>query len=631
MIIASETPDPNKDELAALRRAVNRTPKRSRIPVYGDACRASPEDLKEFIRPRLRNQIGTFKGVTLALEDSRSRSILLLPDKTLSIPDDIRERHVIVYGQTGSKKTQSTIFPAIHSDIAHRNSSLVIIVRDDVAARLATELVKRYRPSATVETICFGDRRRSTTTWNPFTATTDSTQILDRIQTFVSACHVDTDRIDSFWDGTSSRFIAGLANRFVDAGRTWSPADLYYAMELLSRPQLLELFKSGPPLPFANSSAAFIESGNQNAETSLAFAQAQLRFFSNPDIAAVTATGGYCHKQLFEKPKVVVLEVPLHFQETARPLVNLFVTSLLRESIEYASTQAGNRLPHPLNIYFDDFPLMTGKIPELAQQLNLVRSCGVRIFAASHSIGSIEHFFKSETKLLLAGFSTKIFKSPVEPLDAQWASDNSGTTTIDVHEINQERDPRISRLYRAKNRTVRQVARKLLLPEDVRLAPKHPVLGRASTVFLADKHVFQAWFPPAYSDDILGPILADIQNTTASSVRSAKEISEWKPMLKIADGQSTPLLYQQKHEEIYNQLRAQLLNEKDTPDDRIFWKQFEQQLRDKQQLVYVTKELLQRNATIAAYRKALVDGQTRVFEAALAFMDYQRLKNANRK
>ena len=102
-------------------------------------------------------------------------------------------------------------------------------------------------------------------------------------------------------------------------------------------------------------------------------------------------------------------------------------------------------------------------------------------------------------------------------------------------------------------------------------------------------------------------------------------------MLKIADGQSTPLLYQQKHEEIYNQLRAQLLNEKDTPDDRIFWKQFEQQLRDKQQLVYVTKELLQRNATIAAYRKALVDGQTRVFEAALAFMDYQRLKNANRK
>ena len=282
MIIASETPDPNKDELTALRRAVNRTPKRSRIPVYGDACRASPEDLKEFIRPRLRNQIGTFKGVTLALEDSRSRSILLLPDKTLSIPDDIRERHVIVYGQTGSKKTQSTIFPAIHSDIAHRNSSLVIIVRDDVAARLATELVKRYRPSATVETICFGDRRRSTTTWNPFTATTDSTQILDRIQTFVSACHVDTDRIDSFWDGTSSRFIAGLANRFVDAGRTWSPADLYYAMELLSRPQLLELFKSGPPLPFANSSAAFIESGNQTLKQVLPLLRPSYAFSATP-------------------------------------------------------------------------------------------------------------------------------------------------------------------------------------------------------------------------------------------------------------------------------------------------------------------------------------------------------------
>ena len=328
---------------------------------------------------------------------------------------------------------------------------------------------------------------------------------------------------------------------------------------------------------------------------------------------------------------MVVLEVPLHFQETARPLVNLFVTSLLRESIEYASKQAGNRLPHPLNIYFDDFPLMTGKIPELAQQLNLVRSCGVRIFAASHSIGSIEHFFKSETKLLLAGFSTKIFKSPVEPLDAQWASDNSGTTTIDVHEINQERDPRISRLYRAKNRTVRQVARKLLLPEDVRLAPKHPVLGRASTVFLADKHVFQAWFPPAYSDEILGPILAEIQITTASSMRSAKEVSEWKPMLKNADGRSTPSLYQHKYVEMYKHLRPKLVTVKDSREDLAFWTKVEASFNRQYLLIDLTQELLRRKASIGEYRKAMESAQTTNAYAALAFLDYMRFKDGNGK
>lgn len=94
---------------------------------------------------------------------------------------------------------------------------------------------------------------------------------------------------------------------------------------------------------------------------------------------------------------------------------------------------------------------------------------------------------------MLAGFAARVFKPPVDLLDARWASEQSGTMTTLV--------PRVS----GNGGSVADVhlelrPRPVLLPEEVRLGPEHPFYGRAATVFLPDVHVFQAWFCPAFEE-----------------------------------------------------------------------------------------------------------------------------------
>ena len=162
----------------------------------------------------------------------------------------------------------------------------------------------------------------------------------------------------------------------------------------------------------------------------------------------------------------------------------------------------------PLNVHLDDFAAAIGKIPGMGQHLNLLRSHDVRMLAAIQSLTQIEHFYGSEAGSVIAGFSTKIFKSPVELSDAEWASRHSGTCTVQSIEVTQEYDPSCRDGWQTVSRSIRPVSRPVLLPDEVRMAPDHFLYGRASTVVLPDVPVFQAWFRPAYETDGLAQPIA---------------------------------------------------------------------------------------------------------------------------
>lgn len=630
MIASQFEPDPHEPEdlLSQLRQI----PKRSFSAIHGGARRASVADLKKYLVPAHAKVIPSFQGMSLALENPRTRSIELIEQQNLYLPDHVRERNVLVFGPIGTGKTQGTVYPSIHAGIMDRNASNFIISTKDDDSRFIKMLVEQHRPSTKVVIINFADRSRSTTTWNPFDVVSkDEPSLLNDIQTFIKANHVSTDSIDSFWDGTASRIIAGICQRLEQNfhGR-WSPADIHQILEL-PRQQLLTFLKEGPALRFALSSAAFLESGSHNAETALAFAQSYMRCFCDVEIAAATASRGFDHEDLFKEPTVVILEVPLRDQQRIRPLLNLFVTQLLRRATAYAARQQGNRLPHPLNVFMDDFPLTTGRIEELPQQLNLVRSIGVRVLAAAHSIGSIEHFFGTEASLVLAGFSTKVFMSPVELSDAEWASRNSGSTTVDFSDESEQPDASILSPSSSCGHIPRPLGRKLLLPDEVRLAPRHPSLGRASTVFLADEHVFQGWFVPAYKQRDLASVLKRLRQSSTVE-QSHATVPLWTPLLQASAADAkratlSPEEMRRRHEE----LKESLFTGDDSEEDRAFWRTFEKyNLHTKPELcVKLAEEIISRKATIGEYRQAITRGNTENCQAVLHFMDYWRLKDRN--
>ena len=485
-------------------------PARSPCGIYGTGHFAYEVELEKgcYLNRPDEEYPTTLQDVSLLPEAPDGRKLEGLFKRTFHLPAEIRRRNILVTGQIGSRKTQDIVIPVAACDVRDPTSSVIIVDGKGDLHQTFEPIMKTARPGRRIRVVNFTNQRRTTHGWNPFAANVDSESLLADARSFCAASHHRAYDYESpFWDDVASRLIAAIVCRLRTRRGPVCPADIHESLEL-PRKQLLKLLNDGPEMPFAVGLASFIESGSHNAETALSFCQGYFAPFQNADMAAVTSVEELRFQAVFKRPTVVILEISQHDLDQQRPLLNLFFSQLFREAARFSEMQAGCRLPVPLNVHLDDFAAAIGKIPGMGQHLNLLRSRDVRMLAAIQSLTQIEHFYGSEAGSVIAGFSTKIFKSPVELSDAEWASRHSGTCTVQSIEVTQEYDPSCRDGWQTVSRSIRPVSRPVLLPDEVRMAPDHFLYGRASTVVLPDVPVFQAWFRPAYETDGLAQPIA---------------------------------------------------------------------------------------------------------------------------
>jgi hypothetical protein len=627
-----------REDFFALRN-LPRVPSRSKTPVFGSGRRACESDLRSYLMDA-GDGATVLNDASLLLEADDGRSLEGLFKRPFYIPAEIRRRNILVTGQVGSGKTEELIVPVAVSDIADRRSSLVVVdFKGDLHQKL-TPFVQRYRPGRRIAVINLTDRRRTTHAWNPYSANLDAASALEDASSFCAASQTRAYNPDSaFWDGSAARWIAALLFRLRANRGTVCPADVHQALEL-PRAELLTLLKDGPDVPFASAVASFLDSGSHNAETVLATAQMYYRIFQDLDLASVTSAGMFQFETLFKQPTVLVLEINQGDVERVRPLLNLFFSQLFREAARYAEQRAGCRLPVPLNLLMDDFAAAMGRIPEIGQHLNLARSRDIRVMAAIQSLAQINHFYGSEGESVVSGFSTFIFKSPVGLGDAEWASQHSGTCTVEAVDIVEEPDPHFVNGWDMTQRTTRPIGRRVLLPEEIRLAPEHFLYGRASTVILPDVPVFQVWFRPAYDTPGLAEPMAQAMRTPRRRSLRRKPL-EWKgtprpsPTPNAAAQDAAAKAAELARQQVGSRLEAvkQGLGWGNTTGAaRQWWQSFEQENRDRLDLVLkLAEELAQRQVTITEFFQAYTASNTDNIQANLHYLDYLRLKREHER
>ena len=86
-------------------------------------------------------------------------------------------------------------------------------------------------------------------------------------------------------------------------------------------------------------------------------------------------------------------------------------------------------------------------------------------------------------------------QEPVDHADAEYASCLSGTMTV-----GRSSDP------------VRQAPRRLLVPEEIYHPPVHPLLGRAATMFVADRPPFYCYLRPGYDTPGIRESIAEVRS-----------------------------------------------------------------------------------------------------------------------
>lgn len=466
--------------------AIPHCPVRAPVPIYGNARWASAADLARVLHGSDDPCI-EFPHVAPLIEGSDG--LELLPKERLHLSRDLVTRNLLVVGQVGSGKSQELIVPALFGTLRARPDASVVCVdtKGDLFDTVAT-WADEHRTDLDVRCLNFTNPARSEG-YNPHDPTNDRDPV-DAAHTLVHAAERRANRDSQFWADWSARIATAL--QYVN-GRVYgrsSPGLIHHQLEQ-PMSALITLLSEHKDLPYVASVVEFLGHPHSNSDTVLADARNRFAAWRDEALDAVTSNPELGLHEITKSPTVLVIEADEAELHRTRQMISTFFAQLQRFVLRESNQQPANRLPRPLVLLIDEFATL-GRIPTMPQFLNSCRSRNVGVVAAVQSLGQIRSTYGDEGEDVIAGFSSKVFLSPVNLEDAEYASRLSGTMTI-AAPLDVE-----SGSTGWSNSVCRPEPRSLLLREELLVPVRHPLLGAVAHVFLADTTPFRCYFRAAY-------------------------------------------------------------------------------------------------------------------------------------
>lgn len=594
-------------------------PKRSRGNELGSSDLANKEQIKKWVRdPKKLDTVLYVSGV-------RGSDGGTVTGNKLSVPNEERNRHMLIIAKTGGGKTTKAILPVLYNDcMCPVRSTIVIDSKPEMWSKLAA-MTRKYNPKKKLLLFNPLDTARSLS-WNILAKVTDDTDAKLIANTIIMA----TDQSNAKQD---SPFFRNNALQLLNAmmvGLLNDPNDM------LSMPRVHELLHSGKnPLcdwleahPHAIRNArTFVElarSGSQNADTVLSELGMRLSAWDLSAIRATTALSELDLESLIAEPTLFVVELRESEIEMLRPLANTIVVEILRFLTKRAESFPGAKLPRPVGLVIDEFASALGRLPDIHVKLNTLRSRNVSIVAAIQSVGQIKANYSTDADSVIAGFSSKILMPMLDFQDSEWASKETGTMTVRYKTESSGTNRKIIENFASRNKgTQEQVQqRAVLTPDEIGRPPDN-----INTFFMPNTPVFQGYLTPYYE-------LPELNSRIENQQSSDKE-------LKIRE---TPIDYSEKFgespastpastsgassteiRELLEQAKKKLDWDNTTGVAREWWEAFEtQNAENLATVLMLTLELLARQATITEFFLAYVYSDVDSVEENLKYLDQMR-------
>jgi len=618
--------------------SAGRRPKRSKNNELGSGDLATNEQILEWTRPS-----GEKGDTKLKVDGLRGAQGVALPTGELIIAREKRNRHVLIISKTGGGKTTKMILPMLYSDALCPDRSTIVIDSKPEMWRKLAGMTRKYNPDKEIFLFNPLDRARSLS-WNILAKVEDDTDAKLIANTVVMA----TDQPGSKSDSPFFRNNALAILNAIMVGLLHDPNDN------LSMPRVHELVQSGvKPLcnwleshPHAyRNTRTFIElvrAGSQNADTIMSELSMRLSAWDLSAIRATTALPELDLETLIQKPTLFVVELRESELEMLRPMANVIVVELLRFLTKRAEQCPGLTLPRPVGLVIDEFASALGRLPDIHVKLNTLRSRNVSICAAIQSTAQIKANYADDADSVLAGFSTKILMPPLDLVDSEWGSKESGQMTIRFKTSSKGSNKKLTEFFASKNDgSQEQVQQRPVLTPDEIGRPTDNI----NTFFMPNTPVFQGYLVPIYKDKLVYGRIKEFDEEASDLKLRTEPIpyEEKLPDAPPAEGQSTPVgpspgvtnTSGWTEDQINNKLaevKGKLDWENTTGSARKWWEAFENENKTRTALVLrLAEELAYRKATITEFFLAYVYSNTDNIQANLSYLDYTRLKKEEEK
>lgn len=528
------------------------------------------------------------------------------------VPLGLNSPNLLVFGRSGSGKTQKVTLPAGFHAISEGWSILYI----NIKGRRQTHWLRQFahRSGRHSEVTVLSPRQASLTTGcTLLEGCHDLTRAKELAAIMVAAVAGTSRRGEGAWSyNQAEEWIQSYLNAI---SQDLPPEDrtLMQLRKVVLAGSYVQCAQDHPNHPVLKRFAVSYESGNQNTNTIASTISEATAFID--DVPQFLSDDGFRCERFAQEGGIVILEIDQADIKSLRTLVTLILARtmgcLQRESCQSATGQVPNK-----TVIIIDELMSTEAFPGLHECLHTCREQNFCFIAGTQSISQLATMFGDDWMAVLDGFQTQIaMGSGLDPFTARHFSERSGIGTIALPSLN---DPE-NHDGDIVTANWQLIPRAPLLPSDITAAIPHPELGVPATVLLGDGStpMFQVYLTPTYEEPAISRIMQQaIETPPVETIASSNIATTRLPRRRMTD----PELH-----DIHLRLELQ----KASPPAQDWWRWLTKRLSSHSEFSVLCETLIRYKATITEFFRAWDLGNAKNTEAAFHYLLFLRSQNTD--
>lgn len=345
-------------------------------------------------------------------------------------------KHIAVYGASGSGKSRTFVRPFIMQAVKREESMII----PDPSAELYESMAKYLEKEGYTIRVFNTQTPSLSDSWNPVLNVANAGENEDLMaQIFANTVIMNTippgSKFDHFWDNAEMSLLKALTLYIIHDPKhdknSKNFGEVYQMLTTKSVQDISDAFAELSDNHPAKPAWKIVEQAGPNARGNVIIGLgSRLQVFQSQQIRKLTAHDDI-DLVLPGKEKCAYFIIMSDQQSTFNFLSSLFFTFTFQSLVDYAISQGG-RLPREVNLVLDEFPNI-GTIPDFTKKISTVRKYGINISVIIQNIAQIKNRYPdNQWEEILGNCDTQLFLGCNDLTTAEYVSNRTGQITVEV-------------------------------------------------------------------------------------------------------------------------------------------------------------------------------------------------------
>ena len=439
---------------------------RSKRGTYGTAGWMSEKEMRSVLEVASPQRA---KGIILGKNERGS--VICLPEDTWL------NKHVAIFGASGTRKSRGIIRPALFQSIRRGESVVVADPKSEMYAD-TVELFRKHGYTIRVYNLL---RPELSDSWNCMFDLGGDTLMAQVLTDVIISNTKGDEKGDHFWDNGEANLLKSLI-LYVDLDTSRKPEErnlpaVYQMLTQNSEKQLTMLFDRLPIDHPAKAPYSLFSQASDTVRAGIVLGLGtRLQVLQSEAVRSITRKSDI---DLAEPGKSkCAYYIILDDQNSSLVfLSSLFFAFLFIKLVRYADSTPEQRCKVPVNIILDEMNNI-GTIPDFGRRLSTVRSRALQIIMACQSLPQLQNRYPNNLWAELIGNAdTHLMLGCTDDVSAEFFSSRSGDMTVEVNSTMTTRQSiALAQVIPQYRYTEGIGRRKVLTPDEVLRIPNDELL-----------------------------------------------------------------------------------------------------------------------------------------------------------